>query len=58
MPHVIVGFLKTIFESMFVFASPMSPYLNKVNSVKSVCFFLVTFKYCNKRFHEIKMLLL
>ena len=39
MPHVIVGFLKTIFESMFVFDSPESPYLNNVNFVKSVCFF-------------------
>ena len=41
MPLVIMGFLKTIFESMFVFAPPMSPDLNNVNSVKSMCFFLV-----------------
>lgn len=41
MPHVVMGFLKTIFESMFVFASPVSPDLNNVNSVKSMCFFLV-----------------
>ena len=41
MPHVIMGFLKTIFESKFVFAPPMSPDLNNVNSVKSMCFFLV-----------------
>ena len=41
MPHVIMGFLKTIFESMFVFALPMSPDLNNVNSVKSMCFFIV-----------------
>lgn len=39
MPHVIMGFLKTILESMFVFASPMFPDLNKVNSVNTVCFF-------------------
>ena len=41
MPLVIMGFLKTIFESMFVFAPPMSPDLNNVNSVKSMCFFIV-----------------
>ena len=35
MPHVGMGFLNTIFESMFVFASPVSPDLNNVNSVKS-----------------------